>query len=66
MKDYQNLITIDIICHGVPSQKLLFDEISNQIYDFSEKYFSNPFAGYLLFGVILACAMAYIKGHAGK
>ena len=43
-----------------------FDEISNQIYDFSEKYFSNPFAGYLLFGVILAFAMVYIRGHAGK
>ena len=43
-----------------------FDEISNEIYSFSEKYFSNPFAGYLLFGVILAFAMAYIKGHAGK
>lgn len=26
-KDYDNLILIDIICHGVPSQKLLKDEI---------------------------------------
>lgn len=29
MKDYDNLITVDIICHGVPSQELLFEEISN-------------------------------------
>ena len=26
-KDYDNLILIDIICHGVPSQKLLLEEI---------------------------------------
>lgn len=27
MKDYNNLILVDIVCHGVPSQKLLFDEL---------------------------------------
>ena len=27
MKDYENLYTIDIICHGVPSQKYLKDEL---------------------------------------
>lgn len=27
MKEYENLITIDIICHGVPSQQLLFEQI---------------------------------------
>ena len=43
-----------------------FDEISNEIYNFSEKYLSNPFAGYLLFGVILAVAMIYIRGNVGK
>lgn len=26
-KDYDNLFTIDIICHGVPSQKLLFENL---------------------------------------
>ena len=26
-KEYENLITIDIICHGVPGQKILFDNI---------------------------------------
>lgn len=26
-KDYMNLLTIDLICHGVPSQKFLKDEI---------------------------------------
>ena len=31
-KDYENLITIDIICHGVPSQKYLKDEVK-RIYD---------------------------------
>lgn len=29
MKDYKNLFCVDIICHGVPSQKLLFDELNN-------------------------------------
>ena len=29
MKEYENLFCIDIICHGVPSQKLLFDELDN-------------------------------------
>ena len=28
MKDYENLYTMDLICHGVPSQKLLKDHIS--------------------------------------
>lgn len=28
MKEYDNLYTVDIICHGVPSQKYLRDEIS--------------------------------------
>lgn len=27
-KDYSNLITIDIVCHGVPSQKMLNDNLS--------------------------------------
>lgn len=27
-KDYENLITVDLICHGVPTQQLLKDEIS--------------------------------------
>lgn len=26
-KDYKNLVTIDIICHGVPSQKVLFEDL---------------------------------------
>ena len=29
MKDYDNLITVDIICHGVPSQELLFEELKS-------------------------------------
>lgn len=28
-KDYTKLICIDFICHGVPSNKILYDEISN-------------------------------------
>lgn len=28
LKQYENLITVDIICHGVPSQKLFFDYLS--------------------------------------
>lgn len=30
MKDYDNLVTVDIVCHGVPSQQLLFDELELQ------------------------------------
>lgn len=29
-KPYSNLITVDLICHGVPNQKLLHEHISNQ------------------------------------
>lgn len=36
-KDYQNLILIDIICHGVPSQQLFNDYIDTVF-----KKFSNP------------------------
>lgn len=32
-KDYEQLYTIDIICHGVPSQKYLFDEINLNVKD---------------------------------
>ena len=28
-KKYDNLITMDIICHGVPSQKILFEDLYN-------------------------------------
>lgn len=40
MKDYEKLITIDIICHGVPSQKLLFEDLYNnfKIYPDSFEY----------------------------
>lgn len=34
-KNYSNLYTVDIICHGVPSQKLLFDELKLQNIDFN-------------------------------
>ena len=49
MKEYANLITIDIVCHGVSSQKLLFEEIRNYkinpknvyyIFFRDEKYFN--------------------------
>lgn len=39
MKEYEKLITIDIICHGVPSQKLLFDEIKNLKIDYKDVSF---------------------------
>lgn len=29
MKEFENLYCVDIICHGVPSQRLLFDELNN-------------------------------------
>ena len=28
-RDYDNLITVDLVCHGVPSQQLLVDDISS-------------------------------------
>ena len=31
MKDYDNLICVDLICHGVPSQKYLKDELDKNI-----------------------------------
>lgn len=37
-KDYENLITIDIICHGVPSQKLLFEDLKI-LYGIDKKIF---------------------------
>ena len=39
INDYENLITADIICHGVPSQKLLFDEINNQGIDYRNVHY---------------------------
>ena len=30
IKDYENLYTIDIICHGVPGQKLLFEDLKSK------------------------------------
>ena len=29
--EYENLITVDLVCHGVPSQQLLLDDISDYI-----------------------------------
>jgi len=48
-KDYENLYLVDIICHGVPSQKFLKEEVrrvNNNIVDidrvnFRDKQFSN-------------------------
>ncbi|HRT82594.1 MAG TPA: Coenzyme F420 hydrogenase/dehydrogenase, beta subunit C-terminal domain, partial [Oscillospiraceae bacterium] len=37
-KDYENLLTVDLVCHGVPSQRLLFDEIKD--YDYSRNLVS--------------------------
>ena len=33
-KDYDNLITADLVCHGVPSQQLLNDNIDKRILSF--------------------------------
>lgn len=37
-KDYQNLFLIDIICHGVPSQKFLKNEINTEFNQVSFRY----------------------------
>ena len=44
MKDYDNLYLIDIICHGVPSQKYLKDEIGGN----NEKISFRSKEGYVL------------------
>ena len=31
-KDYSNLLTVDLVCHGVPSRKLLEDDIQDMLY----------------------------------
>lgn len=41
-KDYNNLYTVDIICHGVPSQQLLFDELKyNELNNIEKVTFRN-------------------------
>lgn len=40
-KDYQNLITADIVCHGVPSQKLLSDNVRYYQKKFKNKIVIN-------------------------
>lgn len=35
-KEYENLITVDLICHGVPSQRLLMEEIEETVEDASK------------------------------
>ena len=30
-KDYPNLLLVDLVCHGVPSQKLLYDNINDML-----------------------------------
>lgn len=37
-KEYQNLFTIDLVCHGVPSQKLLREEVLYMIGKESDAY----------------------------
>ena len=32
-KDYENLYLVDLVCHGVPSQKLLRDDVEKTIYE---------------------------------
>lgn len=36
-KEYSNLTTIDFVCHGVPSQKMLYDSLINNIIGKIEK-----------------------------
>ena len=38
INDFDNLTTIDIICHGVPSQRLLFDEIKRNKINVQDNY----------------------------
>lgn len=40
-KDYQNLITVDVVCHGVPSQKLFDNHIA-----YMENMYGDKVCGY--------------------
>lgn len=42
IKDYDNLILMDLICHGVPSPKVWADYLTWQQKRFKNKHFSSP------------------------
>lgn len=55
-KDYENLYTIDIICHGAPSQKLFYDYISfvekNKKVKITNFKFRDKLNGWALYGYL--------------
>ena len=48
-KEYQNLCTVDLVCHGVPSQQLLFEHIARKVHgqDFDSISFREVSGFYL-------------------
>ena len=42
-KEYQNLITMDFVCHGVPSQKILKESLKSKVLDFSHRDYNVSF-----------------------
>ncbi|MDD6479315.1 MAG: Coenzyme F420 hydrogenase/dehydrogenase, beta subunit C-terminal domain [Oscillospiraceae bacterium] len=46
-KDYKNLIKVDLICHGVPPQKLLFENLKNFPTDNAVISFRGPDGSFL-------------------
>lgn len=54
-KEYDNLLTVDIVCHGVPSPKIYKDYLSNMenLYQskISQIYFRDKTPGWFVFGM---------------
>lgn len=42
-KEYQNLITMDFVCHGVPSQRILKESLKSKALDFSHRDYNVSF-----------------------
>lgn len=42
-KEYQNLITMDFVCHGVPSQRILKESLKSKALDFGHRDYNVSF-----------------------
>ena len=61
MKEYSNLYTVDLVCHGVPSSKMLVEDISKikNVLDSDSVIFRENVNGKVCFGI-------FIKDFNGK
>lgn len=60
-KNYENLITSDLVCHGVPSQKLFDKHIEYLEEKYNDKVISYQFRNNSLWGVCEICDFANHK-----